>query len=217
MKGLSGMSSDQSPAVIANDKMSADILSNKTMTWTWHKILDHFQKIFIYFWVASILGHYLEVFWSFVNHYISGGHIWHPSTITLTPLAPPYGFGALAVILLSLPLIKRYKLNPLMTLILNILVTGAIEYLCAAFLVLTIGHNQYWNYSHQPFNISGYVCLQSAFMFGVAATLFLYFIYPLLEKLFMIFKKWQVKAIFWILFITFLADLLTTYIRIKFF
>ena len=41
-----------------------------------------------------------------------------------------------------------------------------------------------WDYRNQPFNIAGQVCLVYSLLFGVAATLVTWLIYPLLEGMF---------------------------------
>lgn len=173
----------------------------------------YLQKIFLYYWITSILGHYLEIIWGYILHITTGAGLWVPNVSTTMPLAPPYGMGMIAIIVLVIPLIKKYKLNPLSVFILNVIVTGATEYFCALGLVMTLGHNNYWNYTNQPFNISGYVCLESAVLFSVAATAFVYFIYPVIEKFFKTIKTWQFNAIFWLIFIAYLADLITVYVR----
>lgn len=175
------------------------------------------QKIFIYFWVTSLLGHYLEVVWIYINHITVGATLWKTTIPTITPLAAPYGFGMVAVILLVIPLIERYKLHPLSVFVLNALVTGVIEYLCAFVLVLATGRNRYWDYSNEFLNINGYVCLKSAILFGIGATLFVYYIYPTLEKTVNGLQKKQFNAIFWLLFSSYSIDLLALSASGKFF
>lgn len=173
---------------------------------------DTLKELFIYFWVTSLLGHYLEVIWAYLTRIVTNRPSWTPRAPTILPLAPPYGLGAVAVILLTVPLIKKYRLNPIVVLILNIIITGAIEYVCAVAIVLYAGHNRFWNYTNQPFNINGYVCLESAVIFGIAATLFLYLIYPLCDKVLHKLKRWQLDVTFWVLFISYAIDLIYLYI-----
>lgn len=42
---------------------------------------------------------------------------------------------------------------------------------------------QMWDYSELPFNFMGQICLQNAIGFGFAATLIVYVVYPVLERL----------------------------------
>lgn len=172
-----------------------------------------FQKMYILFWAASFIGHYLEVIWSRSLHIILGLSAWHPVAPTIMPLAPPYGFGAVAVVLFIWPLIKKYKLNFMGSFVLSVFITGLVEYLCGLFLVIFVGHNQYWDYTGRFMNINGFVCLQSSLIFGVVAVCFLYFIYPRYEKFFCRLNQKRLDVIFWTLFVSYMIDLI--FINIK--
>lgn len=181
--------------------------NNKMLSDNNEKLLISLKKIFLYFWITSLLGHYLEVIWIYIMHVTVDATLWKTTIPTITPLAAPYGFGMVAVILLVIPLIKKYKLHPLGVFVLNALVTGVIEYLCAFVLVLATGRNRYWDYSNEFLNINGYVCLKSAILFGIGATLFVYFVYPTLDKAVNGLRKRQFDAVFWLLFGSYIIDL----------
>jgi len=178
---------------------------------SWLKF-SSFQEIYIYFWISSIIGHYLEVCWAYSKHWM-GGPLWLPTMDTIMPLAVPYGLGAIAVVMLTWPLMKTRKLHMPAVFALNVFTTGAIEYFCAMIIVLFAGKNSYWNYSSMPFNLSGYTSLETSIWFAIAATVYLYFIYPFFKKAIDRLKKKHFSYIFWILFITYAADL--TYSLIK--
>lgn len=163
-------------------------------------IATFLQELFLYFWITSLIGHYLELVLSFLNQLIYGGRLWVPIIQTKIPISAPYGIGMVVVILVTLPLIRKYKLHPIGVFVLNTVVTGTVEYICAAVIVASVGYNRYWGYANQPFNINGYVCLKSAVIFGIGATLFIYLLYPLIEKLVAKLKHWQLNIIFWLLF-----------------
>lgn len=163
------------------------------------------KKLFIYFWVFSLIGHYLELFWK----NLIGLQNWHPIMSTFLPLSPPYGIGVVVIILLIKPLIKKYKLNYSIVFILCIIVSSLVEYLCSLFLVLLVGYNKFWNYSYEPFNINGYIFLQNEIIFGILSTLFLYFIYPFTNLFFQKLSKHQLNTVFWFLFLSFIFNLTT--------
>lgn len=177
------------------------------------KSVGYFQKLFIYFWIFSLFGHYLERIWSWFYQAFVDGYNWHPDTPTFIPLAVPYGFGALAIIIIVIPLIKRYKLNPILVFILGVLVTSLVEYICAAVLVLVFGHNPRWDYSNQPYNINGYICLHNSLLFGLVAMFFIYFIFPSFEKIIQSFNRQQLGGIFRVLLVAYAIDLLITYVK----
>lgn len=167
-----------------------------------------FQKLYITFWVFSFIGHYIEIIWALFNYSIFGSQLWIPTTPTILPLAPPYGLGVVVVILFTYPLIKRRDLGPIEAFILNFLICGVVEYLSAAFLVSTVGYNQFWDYSNQPFNINGYICLTNSLIFGFCVTLFIYYIYPLYRKFLNKLKTGQINNLFWLLFAAYSIDLI---------
>lgn len=174
--------------------------------------LRRFQGLFIVFFVFSFVGHYIEVVWAWVKYFTIGSH-WFPKIADLIPLAAPYGLGAVALILIIWPIMKKRKLHPVKVFFLSAFVTGAVEFLCAALLVLLYGRNYYWDYSNRAFNLFGFVCLQGVMLFAIASIIFLYFIYPYCEKLFQKFSRRQVSAIFWVLFIAYLINITLVCVR----
>jgi uncharacterized membrane protein len=170
------------------------------------------EEIFIYYWIFSLAGHYLEIFWSYVNFWIRGGHLWMPTDVTIIPLAPPYGIGAIAVIAVVWPIVRKHRMHPITVTFLNVIIASVVEYLCAIYLVITFGKNIYWNYSHEPFNINGFICLQNSVLFGIGSTFFIYYIYPFFEKAMSKLKKYQMSIIFWILFLSYTIDLVHSFL-----
>lgn len=183
-------------------------VSYNSQTISMKRMFIGFQRLFIIFWVFSFLGHYLEIFWAWFNFLIFGSQLWIPTTPTILPLAPPYGLGVVVVILFTYPLIKRHEFGPIEAFVLNVFICGIVEYLCAAFLVQFVGYNQFWDYSNQPFNINGYICLTNSLIFGFCVTIFIYYIYPFCHKAMNVLKTKQINNLFWLLLITYTIDLI---------
>lgn len=156
---------------------------------------DKWQKLFLYFWFFSVIGQVHEIIW------------WNPRIETAIPLAPPYGLGVVAVILYVIPLIKEFRLKAWSVFGINVIVTGLVEYLCAAFVVVLFGYNRFWDYSDRFLNINGFICLDSVLLFGIMATVFIYFLYPICEKFFGWVQKKHIGIVFWFLFIFFIVDM----------
>lgn len=169
-----------------------------------HQILDFCQEMFIYFWVFSLVGHYLELFWKFFVFKTD----WRPIVPTITPLAPPYGLCVIAIIVFVKPFIKKHKFTPFEVFGLCTLVSGLVEYLCASVIVLIFGYNRFWDYSNDAFNINGFVCLRNVITFGVLTTFFIYCVYPYCDKVIKKLKKYQFKIIFWLTFLSYSLDLI---------
>lgn len=139
------------------------------------------EELVIYFVLGTIAGRYLEIIWQYFRYHITDP-LFSAHQLLVPPLAEPYGIGAVVVILLVAPFVKKYTLGVGKIYALNVFVTGLTEYICAVVLVLVFGHNNFWDYTGQPFNIQGYVCLETSLLFGILATLFLRFAYPAGER-----------------------------------
>ena len=77
------------------------------------------------------------------------------------PLCPVYGVGAIGCIYLLLPLREHLVI----LYIASTLLVSVIEYF-TGWLLETIFHTRWWDYSHYKFNIHGRVCLLNSLMFG---------------------------------------------------
>lgn len=128
------------------------------------------QKIFIYFCVMSIAGQVYE--WIF----------WGTQSDTLIPFAQPYGFGAVAVIAIVYPLVKKKRIRLWYSYWLCVLISTVVEYLCALCVVLMYGRSVFWDYTGKLLSINGYVCLESVLVFGLLSMTFIYWVYPYTEK-----------------------------------
>ena len=161
------------------------------------KSKEFWEKIFLYFWFGSLFGQLYEIV------------AWNHDSTTLIPFAPPYGLGLIAVIIFIYPLVKKALVSKVQAYFLAALLMGLVEYLCATVIILICGKNIYWNYSHRVLNFSGNTCAESAILFGLMATIFLYYICPITEKIFKSQPKVITKILFFATLIFFMFD--TTY------
>lgn len=93
------------------------------------------------------------------------------------PFCPVYGFGALAVIG-ALSVIPR---NPALVFLVGCLATTALEYL-TGYLLETLFHTKWWDYSDRKFNLHGRICLLNSLVFGVMSVLLVFLIYPFVNR-----------------------------------
>jgi len=93
------------------------------------------------------------------------------------PYCPIYGFGVVSVLLLLTPL----KSNWFLLFICSLVITSALEF-AVGFLLEKLFHQKWWDYSKDRFNIKGYVCLYTSLVWGVACTVVVYFLQPLIDK-----------------------------------
>lgn len=121
------------------------------------------------------------------------------------PYCPIYGCGVLLVIVAMDPL----KHNLILLFIGSLLLTSVLEYI-TGFILEKVFHNQWWDYSDEPFNIKGYVCLRFSVMWGLACIFIIRIIHPAIYG----FIQWIPKKIGIVLLaviaVCFVIDLIVT-------
>lgn len=146
----------------------------------WHT-WKFWRNSFLIYWIFSLVGHVLELGW--VNLPLLIGQ---PPTnvLPLFVVAAPYGFGALALIWVIYPLVKKNKANAATIFVLSCILGGTVEFICAAAIVaFTPDHvNVFWDYSAEPFNLFGFICLKNCLAFGAAAVPGVYWVFPVVNN-----------------------------------
>ncbi|MCI1965999.1 MAG: hypothetical protein LKJ17_07720 [Oscillospiraceae bacterium] len=91
------------------------------------------------------------------------------------PFCPIYGAGAMLVAAVLTPL----KNHVFLLFLTSVLLTSAVEY-ATGFLLETLFHTKYWDYSDHRFQLHGRVCLQNSILFGLMSVIAVYFLHPFL-------------------------------------
>ena len=78
------------------------------------------------------------------------------------PVLPIYGFGAIIILLVSLP----FNESVLLTFFSGMLGATAIEYVTGYTIEKVFGV-RYWDYTYEPLNLNGYICLGCSLMWGL--------------------------------------------------
>lgn len=94
------------------------------------------------------------------------------------PLCPVYGFGAMAVV----ALLSGIREQAWLVFLCGLLVASAIEYVCG-WLLETLFHARWWDYSSYRFQLHGRVCLRNSLMFGALSVVAVCWIDPILTAL----------------------------------
>lgn len=94
------------------------------------------------------------------------------------PACPIYGWGVLFVVLCLTPL----KDNIAVLFIGSVLLTSLLEFVTGFVLEKFFG-DKWWDYSDQPFNIKGYVCLKFSLLWGIACVLVMSAVQPMIMTL----------------------------------
>ncbi|MCL2037618.1 putative ABC transporter permease [Candidatus Saccharibacteria bacterium] len=167
------------------------------------KSFKFWRNAFLIFWIFSFIGHLLEYAWAALP--LLFGQPSHIDRIPFFVVAAPYGLGALALIWLVWPFVLRGRIGIVATYALSVIVTTSVEFICAAAVVFLLGYNPFWNYSNQPFNLFGYVCLPNSLAFGIVSVLMLYYVFPILNNFLNKIKRRWLDIVFWILFVSYTA------------
>ncbi|WP_157261203.1 putative ABC transporter permease [Paenibacillus wynnii] len=131
------------------------------------------QQYFFYFIIYSFLGWVLE---GTYNLYSNGS--FRKEGFMKGPFKPMYGFAPLFLLLardLALPL-------PVF-LLLALIIPSAVEFI-SGWLLKTLFHRQWWDYSGLRYHLQGHICLRFSLYWWVLCIACIYGIQPLMEFLY---------------------------------
>lgn len=89
------------------------------------------------------------------------------------PVCPIYGFGVVIVLACLTPL----KSNFLLLFLGSVSLTSLLE-LVTGFALEKIFHQRWWDYSNEPFNLGGYICLRFSIAWGLACLFVVDILHP---------------------------------------
>lgn len=125
------------------------------------------------FLIYSFLGWCVEVIYGtvttgkFINRGFLGG-----------PVCPIYGLGMLIILTITDP----YQDNAGLLFLVSMLLASLLELVIGAVLH-RLFNQRWWNYSQNPLNIGGYICLKFSLIWGLGCVLVVKTIHPLIEGL----------------------------------
>ena len=126
-----------------------------------------------WFFIYSFLG------WVWESCYVSVKEKrWVNRGFVTGPLCTIYGFGALTVYLFLWP----YEDHLLILFLGGMVLATVLEYI-TAWLMETIFHASWWDYSTQPLNLQGRICLGASLGWGVFTVILFRVFQPFVEKI----------------------------------
>ena len=128
-----------------------------------------------------VLLFYLYCFmgWIWESCYVSlKNHKWVNRGFLKGPLLPIYGSGAI-VVLISTLMVEN---NLALVFIIGMISATILEYITGV-VMEKLFHVRYWDYTTEPFNINGHVCLLCSLAWGVFSVLLVRFVNPPIEYL----------------------------------
>lgn len=116
------------------------------------------------------------------------------------PLIPIWGTGAVLITLILKPHDSWFNL-----IVSSAFIGTTLEYV-VNYIMEKLFHARWWDYSEQPFNINGRVCLTSSIVFGLGGLWIVKLINPMLFSIFELINPLIFKIIVFIFMLLFLTD-----------
>ena len=127
----------------------------------------------LFFYLYCFLG------WVWESCYVSlKQRRWVKRGFLRGPLLPIYGFGAVLILWATLPVRGSLAL----IFLLGMAAASALEYVTGAAME-ALFKVRYWDYSNQPFNLNGHICLACSLAWGAFSILLVRVLHPPLEDL----------------------------------
>ena len=121
------------------------------------------------------------------------------------PICPIYGVSVVVIIWLLEPLAA----HGVILFLGSVILCSFLEWL-TGFIPETLFHQRWWDYSKEPFNIGGYICLRFSIMWGLACVFVVYIAHPTVAFLLSLVPHTLGLVILCILGAAFLADCAAT-------
>lgn len=160
-------------------------------------IFNETTKYVFLFFIASLAGYLWEVLLYLVQEgsFRNRGFFYGP-------WLPVYGVGAVVILLL----LRRIHSRPFLCFLLSAAIGTGVE-LLIGWLLDSLWDLRYWDYSGQPLNLNGYICLTSAAGFGLAGALWVCWLSVLCLKLWHKIPKRGQLLLITVLFFLFITDI----------
>lgn len=131
----------------------------------------------IFQWVGFFIL-YCYIGWLGESIYVSLEHKkWVNRGFLHGPFLPIYGFGAIIILFSTLPV----RDNVILTFLLGMLGATVLEYV-TGYVMEQLFHVKYWDYTYEPLNLNGYICLGCSLTWGICAILLTQLIHKPVER-----------------------------------
>lgn len=110
--------------------------------------------------------------------------------------------------------LDRFENSPILLFCIAIIILTIWEYIVGVILELLF-HTKYWDYSDHKFNFQGRICLTNSICWGILGVLFVKYIHPFVQGMIEKIDKNLLNYVMAIFFMVFVADMVTSIIRVK--
>ena len=154
-----------------------------------------FRQWLSFFYLYCIFG------WCFESTYVSlKQHCFVNRGFLKGPWLPLYGSGAILVLWMTLP----FQNSPVEVYVVGLVGATVLEYFTGEAMV-RLFKVRYWDYSNQPFNVHGYICLSSSIAWGFLTIFMTHLIHKPIERAVL------AMPLYWDLFFVFFVTVLFVY------
>ena len=157
-------------------------------------------QVFAYFLIYSCLGWCLEVIYAAVTT----GQLINRGFLN-GPVCPIYGFGMVIVLFALTPLSHSLLLLYLG----GVILPSALE-LVGGWALYKLYHTRWWDYSDDPFNIGGYICLEFSLLWGVGTLIVMKLVHPIIADAVALIPPLVGLVLMFLLYAIYAADTIAT-------
>ena len=156
----------------------------------------NFYNLFFYFIIYSFLGWCVEVLYAYKNQkkFVNRGFLHGP-------ICPIYGLCISSMVIV----LDNINVTLPLLLIVATIVISTIEYL-TGYILEKLFKTKYWDYTDDPFNIHGRICLHFSIMWGITSVGVVKIIHPLIKYIVTSITPLLSTTLFCLLFILFTFD-----------
>ena len=135
----------------------------------------NYYNLIYFFAIYSFAGWCIEVLYYFKNEhrFVNRGFLYGP-------FCPIYGCGVVSLVIF----LDKYKNNIFELFILACVLTSVLEYFTGFILEKTF-KTKWWDYTDDPFNIHGRVCLPYSLLWGASLVVVIRIVHPILNNIVM--------------------------------
>ena len=126
------------------------------------------------------------------------------------PVCPIYGGGAVILLLLLEPFEGRILLLFIGTVVL----TSLLE-LIVGFFLKKLFHQRWWDYSEEPFNVGGYICLKFSLLWGIGGVVIIEAVQPSIMSLIHVIPQAVGMVFLCVIYVLFSVDTVITVATIQ--
>ena len=163
-------------------------------------------NLFLIFFISSVLGYFVEI--TFCS--IESKKIVYNRGFLLGPYIPIYGVGTVSIAVF----LAKYRNDPFIFFWMSVILCSFIEYI-TSYIMEKIFKVRWWDYSHEPFNYNGRICLKNSMLFGIAGLFLIYTYYPFVLHILSLIPTTIIEILACILALIFLTDLSFTILALS--